>query len=111
MAGEAWVERWNLVAPEARPLGHPDTVQEAMEGQCEARATGRGPEPEGGRLALDDPRRARWALLLQLASDGAAGFGFGAGSGRPYVWIPRAALRAGDFGAALAMVQDTGADG
>lgn len=107
VAGEAWVERWNAVAPEARLLGHPDTLQEAMEGQCEARASGLDPAAQGGRLALDDPRRARWTLLLQLASDGAAGFSFGAGSGRLYVWIPRAALRAQDFGAALAIVQDT----
>lgn len=106
-AGEAFVNTWNGEAPEAKLLGHPDTVQEAMEGVCEAHARGETPAVDAGRLALDDPRRDRWVLLLQLGSDGAAGFSFGSGSGRLYVWISREALRARDFSGVRAFVQDT----
>lgn len=106
-AGEAFVNAWVGEAPEAKLLGHPDTLQEAMEGVCEALSRGEEPTVDAGRLALDDPRRDRWVLLLQLGSDGAAEFSFGSGSGRLYVWIPREALRARDFSRARALVQDT----
>jgi uncharacterized protein YwqG len=106
-AGEAFVNAWVGEAPEAKLLGHPDTLQEAMEGVCEALSRGDIPAVDAGRLALDDPRRDRWVLLLQLGSDGAAAFSFGSGSGRLYVWIPRDALRARDFSRARALVQDT----
>jgi uncharacterized protein YwqG len=106
-AGEAFVNAWVGEAPEAKLLGHPDTLQEAMEGVCEALSRGDIPAVDAGRLALDDPRRDRWVLLLQLASDGAAAFSFGSGSGRLYVWIPRDALHARDFSRARALVQDT----
>ena len=106
-AGEAFVNTWNGEAPEAKLLGHPDTLQEAMEGVCESLSRGEPPARDAGRLALDAPRRDRWVLLLQLGSDGAAEFSFGSGSGRLYVWIPRDALRARDFSRARALVQDT----
>ncbi len=106
-AGESFVNTWNGDAPEAKLLGHPDTLQEAMEGVCEALDRGEIPATDAGRLALDDPRRDRWVLLLQIGSDGAAEFSFGSGAGRLYVWIPRDALRARDFSAARALVQDT----
>jgi uncharacterized protein YwqG len=107
VAGEAFVNAWVGEAPEAKLLGHPDALQEAMEGVCEALARGEEPASDVGRLALDDPRRDRWVLLLQLGSDGAAAFSFGSGSGRLYVWMPRDALRARDFSRARALVQDT----
>jgi len=106
-AGEAFVNTWNGEAPEAKLLGHPDTLQEAMEGVCESLSRGDVPAVDAGRVALDDPRRDRWVLLLQLGSDGAAEFSFGSGSGRLYVWIPRDALRARDFSRARALGQDT----
>ena len=106
-AGEAFVNAWNGEAPEAKLLGHPDTLQEAMEGRCDALARGELPVVGAGRLALDDARRDRWVLLLQLGSHGVAEFSFGSGSGRLYVWIPRDALRARDFSRARALVQDT----
>ena len=107
VAGEAFVNAWCGEAPEAKLLGHPDTLQEAMEGLCDALDGGEPPARDAGRPALDDPRRDRWALLLQLGSDGAAELCIGSGSGRLYVWISRAALRARDFAAARALVQDT----
>ena len=106
-AGEAFVNAWVGDAPEAKLLGHPDTLQEAMEGVCEALSRGDVPAVNAGRLTLDDALRDRWVLLLQLGSDGAAAFSFGRGSGRLYVWIPRDALRARDFSRARAVVQDT----
>lgn len=106
-SGERFVDAWVGRAPEAKLLGHPDVVQEAMEGVCEAITRGLTPDPLAGALPLDAPARDRWVLLLQLGSDGAAGFSFGAGSGRLYVWASRDDLRRRDPSRAWAIVQDT----
>ncbi len=78
-----------------RLLGHPDTIQDDMRGQCQLMTH--------GVSGLDDPRAAAlladahdWQLLLQVDSDDGAGMEW-ANTGMLYFWIKRADLASRNF--------------
>lgn len=78
-----------------RLLGHPDTIQDDMRGQCQLMAN--------GVTAVADPRSTEllknandWQLLLQVDSDDRAAMRW-ASSGMLYFWIKRADLAVRNF--------------
>jgi uncharacterized protein YwqG len=78
-----------------RLLGHPDTIQDDMRGQCQLMTN--------GVSGSDDPRATTllansndWQLLLQVDSDDGAGMHW-ANTGMLYFWIKRADLASRNF--------------
>jgi len=99
---EAFLEQLTSSADRAQPhnrlLGHPDTIQDDMRGQCALVTNGINVETDA-----NDPRAAdlmkgalNWRLLLQVDSDASAGMQW-ASSGMVYYWIEADALKAGHF--------------
>ena len=99
---ESFLEQFTSAEDRAQPhdrlLGHPDTIQDDMRGQCALVTNGINVETDG-----DNPRAAalmkdavNWRLLLQVDSDPNAGMKW-ASSGMVYYWIEADALKAGQF--------------
>lgn len=93
-AGEALRSRHHL-------LGHADESRADMQVACELAARGIDlgygapwSHPEARRV---EGESARWRLLLQLTVDTEAGWSFGGGRERLYLWVPEEELAAGDF--------------
>ncbi len=70
-----------------RLLGHPDTIQDDMRGQCQLVANGvtSSDDPEAAALLAD---ANDWLLLLQVDSDDLSGMRW-ANTGMIYFWIKR----------------------
>ncbi|MEO7002119.1 MAG: YwqG family protein [Ktedonobacterales bacterium] len=88
----------NRAQPHNRLLGHPDTIQDDMRGQCALVTNGINVETDA-----NNPRAAgllkgalNWRLLLQVDSDPNAGMQW-ASSGMLYYWIEADALKAAHF--------------
>ena len=78
-----------------RLLGHPDTIQDDMRGQCQLMANGVGSSDDPRAVALLQDAN-NWQLLLQVDSDDAAGMQW-ANTGMLYFWIKRADLALHNF--------------
>jgi len=86
--------------PWHRMFGWPDLVQNSMQLECQLAASGMDLRTDAG---YDDPRvpqleggAAEWMLLLQVDTDGEAGWMWG-DAGTLYYWIRRPDLLAGRF--------------
>ncbi|HEY3289481.1 MAG TPA: YwqG family protein [Anaerolineae bacterium] len=86
-----------------RLLGHPDTIQDDMRGQCQLMSNGITTVTDPG--ATDLLKNANdWQLLLQVDSDDAAAMQW-ASSGMLYFWIKRSDLAARNFDGVWVVLQ------
>ncbi|MCL4505531.1 MAG: YwqG family protein [Chloroflexi bacterium] len=91
----AFPSRDARITAQHRLLGHPDTIQDDMRGQCQLIANGvtRSDDPRAADLLKDSND---WQLLLQVDSDDATGMRW-ANSGMLYFWIRRDDLKMRNF--------------
>ncbi len=86
-----------------RLLGHPDTIQDDMRGQCQLVANGvtSATDPRAEALLKDS---AEWQLLLQVDSDAALHTQWG-NTGMLYFWIRRTDLLSRNFDGVWVVLQ------